>query len=550
MTAPELVFLHIPKTAGTSQHRLFNKHCGRENVFWIGQDCAPNIHLYPAAEVGSRRLVGGHKPLSFYPRTHDPLYCALLRNPIERAVSLFVYYTRPELAVAEHDQKTRADILQQLRKQGIDPDSMYASITNCRTFRREISNYQCSYLSRNRATFSGVRKSLRTLDCIIGTVDASDRFHAALAELLGWPDEAPARLNRSKDNYAARYLDDEELVALVQELNTEDQKLVDWVRTEHGGLWQKFADLRQRRARLRMIPRAPAPPERSRPSLDTAADLWPPARTAQLPGPLGRIMVAESPKLLYMPVPGHLDQQLQHMMLRLSSIEHKEVALELGLGRVVERFATGLLLRDRSRSEIMAIAASNAFFKFAFLYEPVARLVDVFVQRFVLMRSSLPRWPGLYALVADVQGRPEPDCDSAISFRQLVTAITATGGKHKHPLWLPQSRVLLDPDSFDRIYLEDQVAELQRDLARLRGLSIDLENAATAVGRPPAVVATWSPDTAEFADTVAAQLPADPSLWRDRLVDEAIDKMLQGYYARDFSLYNRIAADERKRESG
>jgi hypothetical protein len=45
-------------------------------------------------------------------------------------------------------------------------------------------------------------------------------------------------------------------------------------------------------------------------------------------------------------------------------------------------------------------------------------------------------------------------------------------------------------------------------------------------------------------------LPADPSLWRDRLVDEPIDKMLQGYYARDFSLYNRIAADERKKEGG
>jgi hypothetical protein len=35
MTRPELVFLHIPKTAGTSQLNAFSQYYGAGNVFCI-----------------------------------------------------------------------------------------------------------------------------------------------------------------------------------------------------------------------------------------------------------------------------------------------------------------------------------------------------------------------------------------------------------------------------------------------------------------------------------------------------------------------------------
>ena len=547
MNGPELVFLHIPKTAGTSQYNLFTQHYGRDNVFWIGLDCPSNIFRYPRAQVGARLLVGGHKPLSFYPRAFDPLYCAIVRDPVARAISLFGYYTRPELAVAEHERQTRAGILQHLRSKGMDPDSMLGSIRNCGSFRRRISNYQCRYLSRGRATFAGVLKSLQPRDCIVGTVDAFARFHGVLGELLGWPDEPPERLNRSKDNYAEAYLGDEELVALVQELNGEDQKLVNWVSTEHEGLWQHFTDCDQRIARLRRMPRAPVPPVPPEPSWENAEKLWPPARPEQLPGPLGRILVAEPCRLLYMPIAGVLDQHIQVLMLQLSSIEHKEALLQLGLGQVVEHFATGLLLRDRSRQELRAIATSKTYYKFAFVYEPVARLVDVYVQRFVLMRDNLPLWPRLYALAADVQGRAEPDCKAGISFRQFVSAIVEAGKKHKHPLWQSQSRSLLDPASYDRIYRVDQLLELQRDLASLRGLSIDLGAAASAVPDSCEITPPGPQQLAQYADTISAELPPDPSEWRHQLVDEPLYKLLRKCYSSDFSLYNRIAAQNLER---
>ena len=47
--------------------------------------------------------------------------------------------------------------------------------------------------------------------------------------------------------------------------------------------------------------------------------------------------------------------------------------LALGIDGVVEQFCTGLMLADRSAAEIQAIGASTAYFRFAIVYEPVAR---------------------------------------------------------------------------------------------------------------------------------------------------------------------------------
>ena len=64
MSQPKLVFLHIPKTAGTSQHQLFNRFYGRDNVFWFGDSCPGNIKRYPRKLIAESAVVGGHKPLS------------------------------------------------------------------------------------------------------------------------------------------------------------------------------------------------------------------------------------------------------------------------------------------------------------------------------------------------------------------------------------------------------------------------------------------------------------------------------------------------------
>lgn len=536
MHSPELVFLHIPKAAGTSQRSAFQKHYGAENIFWIGRDCPPNVKRYPETEVGERLIVGGHKLLSFYPRNIDPLYCAILRDPVERAISLFGYYTRPSLARSALGKKTRSDVLKNMRKKGIDPDSMLRSIRKCRAFRKEISNFQCQYLSRRANTLAAVRKSLRGLDHFIGTMHSHEKFHRQLSELLGWPEEPPVKVNRSQDNYSAPFLQDEELVALIQELNGEDQKLVDWVETEHRGLWLNLKNVDERRRRLHtmpFVPIVPLEPPVSAPTLEDLAGLWPLRGPQKLQWPLNRMMVAQPQRLIYMPTPGIADPPVKRMMLELSAIPHWQQIPGPGIERVVERFATGLMLDDLSQAEIDSIAQSRDYYRFAILYEPLSRLVDTYQQYFVELRKNLYQRPQLLRLLADAQGLADPDCELGISFRQFVEACVST--RYNNQLLHTQTRFLPWPNTYDRFYRPDQLAELAKDLAGLTGVSVKLpEIEFKPIILPPG-------GDAAYADTPAGRLPADAAQWRNKLVDKALLEKINNFYARDFKLYNRTA---------
>jgi hypothetical protein len=533
MQSPELVFLHIPKAAGTSQRGAFQKHYGADNIFWFGRDCPPDIRRYPQDQIGERFVVGGHKPLSFYPRHIDPLYCAILRHPIERVISLFGFYTRPELAITEGEKGVRTKVLHQKRSEGIDPDSMLLSIRNCGPFREEISNFQCRYLSLGASTFAGVRKSLKKIDHVIGTMSSHDSFHRELGALLGWPEVPPVMVNRSRDNYSAPFLQDEELLALISELNREDQKLVEWVQTEHQGLCMGLRDARERRRRLRNLPLLPTVHKARELTLDDARDLWPPRGPQKLKWPLGRMMVSEPHKLVYMPIPGAANPVVKPMMLALSPVPHQQQMLALGIDRVVEHFATGLVLDDLTQQKISSVAESRDYFRFAILYEPVTRLVDVFQLRFVQMREQLTQWPQLHKLLADAQGSTDPDRKLGISFRQFVHACVSN--RYNHLLLAAQARFLPWPDSYDRFYRPDQLPVLANDLAGLRGISVDLPEV-TVNSLPLQTVAE-----AAYADTPAGQLPEDAAQWREKLVDEALLEMIKDFYASDFALYNRTA---------
>ena len=548
MSSLELVFLHIPKTAGTSQQSAFKEYCGLGNFFWIGNDCPSGVTRYPHELVGERSIVGGHKPLSFYPRGSDPLFCAILRDPIERAISLFAYYSRPDLAATGRDTSFRALQLETWRAKGIDPDSMSNSIQNCRPFRREITNVQCHYLSRGRSTFAGVKKSLKDADFLVGTVSQHERFRHELWELLDWVEHAPAKMNRGQDNYAAAFLQDEELVAQIAALNKEDQLLYDYVESEHNGLWRKLRDEAHRRRRLRSLPLELGKCKSRQWRWEDAPELWPRRESAPLEWPLSRMMIAEPCRLLYMPIPGAADAALQRIMLEQSGAAYSDAVAGLGIDRVVADFVTGLMLVDRSEDEIKALTARDDFFKFAVIYDPVMRLVDIYQQRFFEKRAKLPAWPQLYQLVADVQGRAEADLETGISFRQFCQAITRKGVKHR--LWVRQVRYLMWADTYSRLYVPDQLHELETELSARTGKPIRINRAASGLV-PTAEPSGDGQNVATcYADKLAGELAADPRRWRNQLVDEELLQEIKDYYSWDFKLYNRVAQGEMEMARG
>jgi hypothetical protein len=543
---PELVVLHIPKTAGTSLHGAFRRYYGRDRVFWFGDDCPAETRRYPADLVGDRPVAGGHKPLSFYPGDIDPLFCAVLRDPVERAVSLFAYYTRPELAREEHGRMAREKILERLLAQGIEPGSMTRSIRQCRAFRREISNVQCAYLSRSRATFQAARDSLEGQDFVLGTLAHYGRFHDYLGDLLEWPLEQPGTQNRSRGDYAGEYLDDPELVALVRELNREDDRLLEWVTREHGGLYVNLRDERRRRERLARLPLKPWRHRRFGDWQEAAATLWEPRdKDNRLPWPVKKLMVARPCRLLYMPIPGPANACVNRFMLECSGIDAAEAALDLGLGRVVGQYRTGLMLADHDAAFAREVRLDRAYFKFAVVNEPVMRMVDVYATHFVAdLRGGRNHFdnPHFRLLVAEAQGSSEPDFEAGISFRQFVAAIVRRQPRDQHVLWIPQYLHLKGVPHYDKLYREDQLEILAADLQRRCGRCFTLAPSAPVPGSAPAVAGAIEGMTGEFADTPAGELAGAPLGWRAGLVDEELRVLIMDYYAEDCRLYDLTAS--------
>lgn len=538
MSAPELVYLHIPKTAGTSQRRAFQRHYGKSRVYWHSR----NNEAYSKEAIGESVVVGGHKGLAFYPPKLDALFCAVVRDPIERAVSLFRYYTQPTFAPAGNRAMTSERARARIKEKSLDPDSMLRSIKQSKVFRQEICNRQCVYLSMSGNRFKGVRKSLKKRDHLIGTASRYDLFHRELTSLLGWPESEPVFVNRSSENYAAPFLQDRELVELLLELNQEDQKLFLWIENECEGIWSGFSDDAKRSRRLQSLPLVDKKVllRERRDEID-AAQYWPKRQRRMIQWPLSHCVISKSCKLAYAPQPGAVDSAIKKMLVELSSIEHKNILKPADFDWVTDRFITGILLDDWSREDVAAMTSSGKFFVFAVVYEPVKRLIDLFEQRFVVLRKQLSNWEPLYQLLVDAQRQATPDLHLGVSFRQFVHGCIS--GRYQHRLLFTQARYLPWADHYDRFYSPGQLGELRRDLAELCGFSVRLPE-------PPATESLNAVSkSAIYADTPAGRLPSDPSFWRTQLLDEELLAKITHFYARDFKLYNRTQGPNERMET-
>jgi hypothetical protein len=104
MIANKLLFLHIPKTAGTSVHNVLHRHFSKKeqleiNVFAEGK----NLTSFPKEKLNELRLVRGHFAYGEHKAFGEVKseYTTMLREPVDRCVSHYYYN------LAEQDKKKK-----------------------------------------------------------------------------------------------------------------------------------------------------------------------------------------------------------------------------------------------------------------------------------------------------------------------------------------------------------------------------------------------------------------------------------------------------------
>lgn len=239
---PKLVYLHIPKSAGSSHRRYLEGIFGGETTLWY--DIDSSAAHYDSSEVGDCFSIGGHRPVSFYPCDLDALYTAVVREPVARAASYYAFLVNPPPTTYPAHQSKQARVREVWQDRGLDFDSLTKSIEQCDSFRAHINNYQCGYLSRYANTLDGVRRTISEGNFVLGDFDSLGVFNNFFFETLQFPPLVLNSANVSSGRRSGGVLSDRGAVELIRELNAEDQRLYDYVHFECAGLYCEANNLR------------------------------------------------------------------------------------------------------------------------------------------------------------------------------------------------------------------------------------------------------------------------------------------------------------------
>lgn len=233
----QLVFLHLPKTAGTSFTHVLQRHFAPQDTCpaYLNDELA---QLTPEA-IGSYRLVRGHffYDALAYLHLSDFSTVTYLRDPVERVLSTYTHLQ--EHPDPQHHPWGAGKTLGEF----LDHPLARAHVTNLQTRRLAArlridawSHMEAAVASETEEVLAGrwprAREAMRILEemTFFGLAERFDESMALLAYTFAWRPLADSpRLNvapqrQTRQNVPAN------LIERILELNQEDQTLYDYAR--------------------------------------------------------------------------------------------------------------------------------------------------------------------------------------------------------------------------------------------------------------------------------------------------------------------------------
>ena len=242
-TVLPIVFMHIPKCAGTALRTFVARHLGARAVRHI-RDADNGMEIITGPAHGlSARFTMGHFGYDYICKCLQPATkLTFLRDPVERTLSHYYYWRELREDRAEPNLAKKLDLLAFLNTR---MRSVTVQLENIQTWMliddyRPWARFKYRGLGEG-ALFDLASKHLDHFD-FVGFTEEFDEGLRTLSGIYGWPMPQPASVvNKTQYRKGAREIGDKEMERIL-ELTRIDRQIYDYARRHQREYTARSAD--------------------------------------------------------------------------------------------------------------------------------------------------------------------------------------------------------------------------------------------------------------------------------------------------------------------
>ena len=187
------IFLHIPKTAGTTLHRIIDRQYPPEARHWITRHDVgvEAFKRLPLSHRAALRMVRGHIPFGVHEYIPRPArYWTILRRPIERLISYYYFVQRePEHYLYDYANTPGMTLRRYLEERvSLQTDNFQTRLIS--GIWTDVGYGEC-----DEATLGLAKKNLEEHFALVGLTERFDESLMLLKRTFGWGDVFYKRRN-------------------------------------------------------------------------------------------------------------------------------------------------------------------------------------------------------------------------------------------------------------------------------------------------------------------------------------------------------------------
>ena len=222
-----VIFLHIPKTAGTNIHNILHREYRSEERFsFVSTRDEEKFVSLSESEKEKIEILIGHQNFGLHEHFKRPsTYFSFMRNPVERIISAYYYYlNNPSFPAAIKMKENKINSLKEFVECGLFPmeDNMQTRFIGGG---RDIAFGKCT-----DELFEKAISNIEKYFSVVGTEEKYDESLLLLKNNYGWkkwPFYSRLNVNKKKPNISEFDLS---TMNAIRNANLVDEKLYQYVK--------------------------------------------------------------------------------------------------------------------------------------------------------------------------------------------------------------------------------------------------------------------------------------------------------------------------------